>query len=129
MANSTPGERASNRNSPSLGPPMKIIFLAPLEKSSCVPHITSVMSTIGLGQEVNKVRERLAHLDVPAELMRPLPLPPFKASGSLLPAHSTPCFIHTETRIPAEGSWRGGEKKQNTSVFRRELIRYMTRLW
>lgn len=73
-------------------------------------HITSEMSTNGLGQEVNKVRERLAHLDVPAELMRPPPPRSKPVVTRYLPTGRL--ASHRD-----EDSSKGGEKKQKNICF------------
>lgn len=119
------GERAPRPQLAIMGPPMKMIFWHHFKGAlvSLYFHITSEMSTNGLGQEVNKVRERLAHLDVPAELMRQ-PAPPRSKPVVTRYLPTGRLASHRD-----EDSSKGGEKKQKTSVFRRELIRYMTRLW
>lgn len=106
------GERAPRPQLAIMGPPMKMIFWHHFKGAlvSLYFHITSVMSTNGLGQEVNKVRERLAHVDVPAELMRQ-PAPPLKASGNPLPAHRTPRFTQ------GRGFQQGGREKTKNICF------------
>lgn len=75
-------------------------------------HITSVMSTNGLGQEVNKVRERLAHLDVPAELMRPPPPPRSKPVVTrYLPTARLASFTQ------GRGFQQGGREKTKKHLF------------
>lgn len=129
MANATPGERASwpQLTINYVGHRQKW-FLASLERGSCVPLLTSRQwcQLTEFGQEVNKIRERLAQPWSLAEQMCPPP-PPFKASGNLLPAHNTPASFTAGTRIPTERE--EGRQGQKTSVFHSELIRSMTRLW
>lgn len=109
------GGRAPRPQLAIVGPPMKMIFWHHFKGAlSLYFHITSVMSTNGLGQEVNKVRERLAHLDVPAELMRPPPPPPPPRSKPVVTRYLPTARLASHRD---EDSSKGGERKNKKHLF------------
>lgn len=120
MSNATPGERASwPQLAINYGGHRWKWFLASLEKGSCVPLFTSLQwcQLVEFGQEVNKIRERLAQPWSLAELMWPPPL--FKASGNPLPADNVPASFTAGTMIPTERKEGGGGRGSENICFSR----------